>query len=964
MIADTFANAFNRDLLDDAYLKWQADPASVEPTLRAFFAGVEFAGNGNGHPANGANGTNGHGPAPAVQAAPDVLRQTGVVRLITAYRDLGHLEAHLDPLSATPPPPHPMLALERFGLAAADRDELVDESMVFGKDGMGRFGDLVDELRRTYCSTMGVEYMYIQDITARKWLAERMEPRQNRPRLPLRQKYRILMTLHQASMFEEFLQKKYQSQKRFSLEGGETLIPVLDALVGKSPALGIKELVVGMAHRGRLNVLVNVLGKSFEEVFNEFEDQYVPDLPGGDGDVKYHFGFSADVVNPNGTVHVSLAPNPSHLEIIDPVVVGRVRAKQRLHKDADRVTGVPILIHGDAAVAGQGVVAETLNLSKLAGYDVGGTVHIVVNNQIGFTTNPADARTSRYCTDVAKMIDAPVFHVNGDDPEMCVYAAELALEFRQAFKRDVFIDIVCFRKYGHNEQDEPAYTQPLMYDTIRNRDNTTKVYARRLADKKFGRGVEGDVTGAIDAEFQSKLAVAVDMPDAAVADYQQRMEAALTAVRGWVSAGTAHKKGMEGFKAVRWERFTQKFTHDPVETGVKLETLARVATAMTEGPDGFTIHPKLKTYLDTRRKGVLDPAGPGVDWGTGEMLAFGSLVLEGIPVRLTGQDARRATFSQRHAVFVDARTGDSYSPLANLAPDQATFEVYDSALSEVACMGFEFGYSMDDPATLVLWEAQFGDFANGAQVMIDQFLASSESKWNRVSGLVLLLPHGYEGQGPEHSSARLERFLQLCAEDNIQVAYPSTSAQHFHLLRRQNKRPFRKPLVVMTPKSMLRNKAAASPVSDFTAGSFREVLDDAGANPDAVKRVVMCSGKVYHDLAAEKARLGTGAVAVVRVEQLYPWPEQQLKAVLGRYRRATEWVWCQEESENNGAWFFVEPRLRGMNFPVEFVGRDASASPSTGSHHVHALEQKEVVQAAFGTTLPFRVVGWKGRAAQ
>jgi len=949
MTANTFANAFNRDLLDDAYLRWRDNPEAVDPTMRAFFAGMEFGG--NGHASNGV-----HAPT----ASEDVLRQTGVVRLVNAYRELGHLEAHLDPLSATIPPPHPMLTLDRFGLSDADLDANVDVSMVYGLNGLGRFRDLVDRLRKTYCGTIGVEYMSLTDVAARTWLAERMEGRRNRPQLPLRQKYRVLITLHQAVMFEEFLQKKYQSQKRFSLEGSETLIPILDALVNKSPSLGIRELVLGMAHRGRLNVLVNIIGKSFEEVFNEFEDQYTPDLPGGDGDVKYHLGFSADVVNTYGKVHVSLAPNPSHLEIINPIVVGRVRAKQRLHRDHDRMTGVPILIHGDAAIAGQGVVMETLNLAKLAGYDVGGTVHIVVNNQIGFTTNPWDARSSRYCTDIAKMIDAPVFHVNGDDPESAVYVAELALEFRQQFKRDVFIDLVCFRKHGHNEQDEPSYTQPLMYETIRSRENVTKIYAKQLADKPFGRGLDEGVSRAIDADFQNQLEEVVKTSEALTAEYQQKMDTALEAVRGAVKAGQAKKKGMEGF-AGRWQGFARKYSHEPVETGVKLEMLQHLARVMTEAPEDFTIHPKLKSLLETRRKSVIDADSPGIDWGTGEMLAFGSLAAEGTPVRLSGQDVRRATFSQRHSVFVDIKTNENYYPLQHVKVGQAPFEAYDSALSEVAVMGFEYGYSIDDPSSLVLWEAQFGDFANGAQVVIDQFLASSESKWNRVSGLVLLLPHGYEGQGPEHSSARLERFLQLCAEDNMQVVYPSSSAQHFHLLRRQMKRSVRKPLIVMTPKSMLRNKAAFSPVSDYAAGRFREVIDDAGANPDQVTRVVLCSGKVYHDLAAERAKLATGAVAVARLEQFYPWPEEQLKAVLGRYRRAREWVWCQEESHNNGGWFFVEPRLRKMGFPFEFVGRDPSASPATGSHHIHALEQRELVQAAFATELPFYVTGWRTR---
>lgn len=947
---DSFANVFNRDWLDDAYERWRRDPESVDVTLRAFFAGMEFGGNG-------------HSPAAsAPRASADVLRQTGVVRLVNAYRELGHLEAHLDPLRLEPPRSHPMLALEHFGLSEADLDQDVDVSMVHGMKGLGRLRDLVQRLRRTYCGTIGVEYMSITDVAARAWLAERMESRRNRPRLPLRQKYRILITLHQALLFEEFLHKKYQSQKRFSLEGGETLIPILDALVSKSPSLGIRELVIGMAHRGRLNVLVNILGKSFEEVFNEFEDQYIPDLPGGDGDVKYHLGFSADVSTPAGPVHVSLAPNPSHLEIIGPIVIGRVRAKQRLHADHERKLGVPILIHGDAAIAGQGVVMETLNLSKLSGYEVGGTVHIVINNQIGFTTNPSDARSSRYCTDIAKMIDAPVFHVNADDPEAAVYVAELALEFRQQFQRDVFIDMVCYRKYGHNEQDEPGYTQPLMYETIRRHEPVTRVYARRLAGLPFGRGLDEEVSDAIDADFQTQLEDALRSSDALVEEYQRKMDTALAAVRGAVQAGQARKKGMEGFGG-RWQGFMRKYSHEPVETGVPRETLHHIAQVMTQPPEGFIIHPKLKTFLENRRKSVVEGDASTIDWGTAEMLAFGTLLLEGTPIRLSGQDARRGTFSQRHAVFVDTQTNAYYYPLQHLGPQQAGFEVYDSPLSEAAVMGFEFGYSMDDPHSLVLWEAQFGDFANGAQVVIDQFLASSESKWNRVSGLVLLLPHGYEGQGPEHSSARLERFLQLAAEENIQVVYPSTAAQHFHLLRRQVKRPFRKPLIVMTPKSMLRNKAAFASIGDLTTGHFREVIDDPTADPDQVIRVVLCSGKVYHDLTAERARRATQAVAIIRLEQFYPWPEQQLLEALSRYRRAREWVWCQEESHNNGGWFFIEPRLNKMSFPIQYVGRDPSASPATGSHHIHALEQRELVQAAFEPPLPFYVTGWRTRTS-
>jgi 2-oxoglutarate dehydrogenase E1 component len=810
---------------------------------------------------------------------------------------------------------------------------------------------LLAALRDTYCRTVGVEYMHIDSLDVRKWLAQRMEPTHNRPAVSHRRQYRILFTLHQAELFEKFLHTKYVGQKRFSLEGGETLIPILDSLVERGPGLGVKEFVIGMAHRGRLNVLANVLRKPFEEIFTEFEDNYLPDSVSGDGDVKYHLGFSADVPTADdGKVHLSLAPNPSHLEVVNPIVEGRVRAKQRLHNDADRTAGVPILIHGDAAFAGQGVVMETLNLSNLAGYRTGGTVHVVVNNQIGFTTNPRDARSTQYCTDIAKFIQAPILHVNAEDPEACVYAAELALDFRQQFKRDVVIDMVCYRKWGHNEGDEPAFTQPLEYKNIRARDPISKVYADRLVEGpgEFTR----EMAAALEQEFAEKLKQAIADADRAATEYRAKLDRALKAVK----AGPPRKRGMEGF-AGRWKGLATGYSHDPVDTGVKPEVLDRIADAIGTFPEGFTPHEKLAPILAKRRDHVR--GRKPVDWGTGEALAFGSLVLEGTPVRLSGQDSRRGTFTHRHATVFDFNTGQAYYPLANLDPKQAPFEVYDSSLSEMAVMGFEFGYSLDDPQSLVMWEAQFGDFANGAQVVIDQFLASSESKWNRSSGLVLLLPHAYEGQGPEHSSARPERFLQLCAEDNMQVAYPTTPAQFFHLLRRQVRRPFRKPLMVLTPKSLLRLPAASSPVEEFTPGHrFLEVIDD-GASPDAVTRVLVCSGKVYYDLAAKQEKLGTKAVAVVRLEQFYPWPEGQLRAVLravlSRYRRAREWVWVQEESQNMGGWQFAEPRLRAMGFPFEYVGRDASASPATGSHHAHEVEQQELVEAAFGGAVPHLV---------
>jgi 2-oxoglutarate dehydrogenase E1 component len=948
----------NGELVDQFFRRWQDDPDSVDPTWQAFFAGMRFAGR---LPGQG-------GPAAATRSDAEMRLQTAAVRLINWYRQAGHLQAQIDPLGLSPAPASPLLGLETYGLSAADLDRTVDGSMYFGIEGPVRLRELLDALRETYCRTVGVEYMHIDSLDVRTWLAKRMEPTRNRHPMPLRQKYRILMTLHQAELFEKFLHTKYVGQKRFSLEGGETLIPLLDAIIERGPGLGVKEFVIGMAHRGRLNVLANVLNKPFEEIFNEFEDNYLPQsTTDGDGDVKYHLGFSADVQTSDGnSVHLSLTPNPSHLEIVDPVVEGRVRAKQRLFADAERRVGVPILIHGDAAFAGQGVIMETFNLMNLAGYKTGGTVHVVVNNQIGFTTNPRDSRSTQYCTDIAKFVQAPIFHVNAEDPEACVAVAQLAMEFRQTFKRDIVIDMVCYRKWGHNEGDNPAYTQPTQSKVIEKKEPLSRVYAARLAEQSAGEGVAANVSEAIGEAFKEKLAEALQVTDTAADEYRKRMQQAYDETKALVKSGRTRRRGMEGF-AGRWKGFTHAYSHTPVQTGVPAEELDRIADAIGTFPEGFTPHPNLQKILEARRDNIR--GRKYLDWGTAEALAFGSLVIEGTPVRLSGQDSRRGTFTQRHAVVVDFNTGAEYYPLAHLDPKQASFDVYDSSLSEAAVLGFEFGYSLDDPQTLVMWEAQFGDFANGAQVIIDQFLTSCESKWNRSSGLVLLLPHAYEGQGPEHSSARLERFLQMCAEDNIQVVYPTTPAQYFHLLRRQVRRDFRKPLVVMTPKSLLRysekkpmEHQAASRVSEFTDGHFREVLDDQKANPEQVTRVLLCSGKVYYDLATRRDELKAESVAVVRLEQFYPWPGEQLAGVLGRYRGCKEWVWVQEESQNMGGWSFAEPRLRALGFPFEYVGRDASASPSTGSHHVHEREQKLLVDGAFASTPPSPIgpgyVGW------
>jgi len=915
---------YNRDLLEELFRRFQSNPDALDPTWRAFFSGMQFAGKLEQHDSS--------------MSAPDLRLQTGVFQLVLWYRQAGHLQADIDPLRETPPDSHPLLRLDHFGLTDADRNARVDSSSYCGVAGPGRLADLLAALRETYCRTIGVEYMHINSLDIRKWLAERMEPARNQPNFTSDQQRRILTSLHQAELFEKFLHAKYVGQKRFSLEGGETLIPVLDALVERSPAVGAKELVIGMSHRGRLNVLANILRKPFEEIFHEFEDNELPDSFSGDGDVKYHLGFSADVASgEGGSIHLSVTPNPSHLEIVNPVVEGRVRAKQRLHQDTERTMGVPVLIHGDAAIAGQGVVMETLNLAGLDGYRTGGTIHLIVNNQIGFTTNPRDSRSTEYCSDIAKFVQAPIFHVNAEDPEACVYAAELAFDFRQTFKRDVVIDLVCYRKWGHNEGDEPAFTQPLEYKRIRGRDPISKIYARRLSEGPSE--ITEEVTTAIEREFEEKLQQAIRDSDAAAAAYRAKMDRAHHAVK----EGASRRRGFEGFSGL-WKGLGMDYSHDPIETGVNLDVLDRIADAIGTFPDGFTPHEKLAPILAKRRENIR--GRKLVDWGTGEALAYGSLVLEGTPVRLSGQDTRRGTFTHRHAVVIDYNTGEPYFPLNHLDPRQAPFEAYDSSLSEIAVLGFEFGYSLDDPASLVVWEAQFGDFANGAQVVIDQFLTTCESKWNRSSGLVLLLPHAYEGQGPEHSSARLERFLQMCAEDNIQVVNPTTPAQMFHLLRRQMRRSFRKPLVVMTPKSLLRLPAASSPVSDFTAGCFREVIADP-FEPSAVDRVLLCSGKVYYDLLAKQKTLG-GNTALLRLEQFYPWPEEQVKSVLQRYRRCKNWLWVQEEPRNMGGWRFVELRLKTMDFPFEYVGREESASPATGSHRIHEAEQRRLVDTAFG----------------
>jgi 2-oxoglutarate dehydrogenase E1 component len=848
-----------------------------------------------------------------------IAKQAGVLQLVRAYRVRGHLWADLDPLHYRPEPT-PELELSTYGLTVWDLDREFIAGGLGGHHGTLKLREILETLQRTYCWHIGVEYMHIQDTDCRHWLQERMESAAHAEPLPHDQQNHILMRLNVAEAFEKFLHTNYVGQKRFSLEGAETLIPMLDALLRDAASSGVEEVVMGMAHRGRLNVLAHVVGKPCGEIFREFEGAD-PMSTHGSGDVKYHLGAKGTYEAPDGRrVEIVLASNPSHLEAVDPVVQGMTRARQDKIDDKSRERVLPVLIHGDASFAGQGVVAETLNASQLKGYRTGGTVHLVVNNQIGFTTGPADARSSTYPTDVAKMVRSPIFHVNGDHPEEAVRVVRLALAYRQAFKRDVVVDLVCYRRWGHNEADDPSYTHPILYSRIDRHRSVRKLYTEQLIRR-----------GDLD----------VEEAETALEDFRQRLRDVHDEVR------EARQEDRRGKTELPTEGRDSGAPDQPT-TAVELERLERVLAGLERTPADFTPHPKLRKQLSQRTARFSEER---IDWGLAEALAFGSLVLEGTPVRLSGEDSGRGTFSQRHATLYDHESSAPYVPLAHLSDDQASFNPYDSLLSEFAVMGFEYGYSVDYPDALVMWEAQFGDFVNGGQVIIDQFLVSAESKWEQRSGVVLLLPHGYEGQGPEHSSARLERFLQLTADDNIRVAYPSTPGQYFHLLRRQARLVERKPLVVMTPKSLLRLPACVSTVADLTRGRFDAVLDDPRV-PDVarVDQLLFCAGKVFYDLDTYRKRNGLENVALVRIEQLYPFPAERLSEVLRRYGSSRDVAWVQEEPRNMGAWEFVEARLRGSLVParnLRYVGRAAGASPATGSARRHIAEQERLVREAF-----------------
>jgi 2-oxoglutarate dehydrogenase E1 component len=862
-------------------------------------------------------------PSSEVLAANEL--QARLSALINAYRVRGHLFANLDPLGLHRGPPKDEFVLQRYGLAHVDPDTIFATGNLAGP-ATEPLRSVLERLKDTYARTIGVEFTFLENQEARDWLRERMELTGNHIDLSREQQIRILTKLTDAEIFEQFLHTKYTGAKRFSLEGGESVIPMLDILVERASELGVEEVVIGMAHRGRLNVMVNIMEMNVRQIFAGFEDDD-PETYVGRGDVKYHLGYSLDRKTASGnSIHMTLAFNPSHLEWVNPVVEGRVRAKQDRKADEHRISVLPLLIHGDAAFVGQGVVAETLNLSRLQAYETGGTVHVVINNQIGFTTNPEDSRSTAYCTDITRMLRCPVFHVNGEDPEAVAQAVTLAAEYRQRFHGDVVLDLFCYRKYGHNEGDEPRFTQPEMYAAIDRKQTVREVYIEHLVKT-------GKLTTEQAEEIKSRR--------------QQDLENALEDTRknGNYNLIPASMLGL-------WTEYKGGSDLDvpDADTRFAREKLDDALDKLTSYPDWFTPHPRIKRFVLDKQRKVLE-TGEGVDWGTAENLAFGTLLLEGVRCRLTGQDVRRGTFSHRHAVIFDSETGRRYTRLGHLSPDQAHLEIYDSSLSEAGVVGFEWGYSLDSPDALVCWEAQFGDFVNTAQVIIDQFISSSEDKWHRLSGLVLLLPHGMEGQGPEHSSARLERFLLLCAEDNMQVVNLTTPAQLFHCLRRQVLRPWRKPLIVMSPKSLLRHRRAISTMDELAEGAFQRIIpDDPVVDPSKARRLVMCTGKIYYDLLERRERDEVDDIGILRVEQLYPLRASELQTRLAPYPKDVDLVWVQEEPWNMGAWYFMRarlPEILGSEQPLRCIARPESASPATGSGASHKLEQQLLIDEVF-----------------
>lgn len=888
----------NLELIEEMYDRYQNDPASVDPSWRSAFS------------ANIYDGT-----APTVHidvTAPADLR---IDRLISSYRTWGHLKADINPIRTTPIDQPWQLSLDVIGFKESELDNLFPTNGLLAKPE-ATLQEIIDTLEDIYCSKIGIEYMGIQNLEMQHWIQRKIEPNLFRVNLSIDQKRSILQHLNKSELFEVFLHTKYVGQKRFSLEGGETLIPILAALIDSGAELDLRQFVIGMAHRGRLNVLSNILEKSYSLIFSEFEEGYIPLSFEGSGDVKYHKGFSSRVKLHGKELEILLMPNPSHLEAVNPVVLGQVRAQQDATHDVEKAHSLPILIHGDAAIAGQGIIYETMQLYDLEGYSTGGSIHVVINNQIGFTTTPRSGRSTHYCTDIARAFNAPVFHVNAEDPESCVAATNLAIELRQKFKCDVFIDLNCYRKYGHNEGDEPAFTQPHEYDLIRSKKPIREIYR----DDLIHQGVlERQMAESLEVEFKAAL------------------QDALTGLRLPEKKPTLEEPAKQQVKKV--DLFA------PVETGVALKTLQSLANKICTIPDGVTVHRKLEKLIQERQEMAkgLKP----VDWGMGESLAYATLLNENRWIRLSGQDSCRGTFSHRHAIWMDQSKEEAYCPFKQL---NGRFDVYNSPLSEYAVLGFEFGYSFAKPDALVLWEAQFGDFSNGAQIIIDQFISTSEMKWGQKNGVTMLLPHGYEGQGPEHSSARMERFLALCGENNMQVVDPTTPAQMFHLLRRQLHKPMGKPLIIFTPKGLLRHPECVNPIEDFSKGAFQEVLDDP-TSPKKVKTLVFCTGRIYYDLNAERPKRKVKDMAIVRVEQLYPLHEEKLKSLIKKYKDYKDCYWVQEEPENMGAWDFIRPLLRQLlpgDSAPQYIGRNRSASPAAGSFALHQRQHKQIIEALFG----------------
>jgi 2-oxoglutarate dehydrogenase E1 component len=911
----SIASRANLDLIEENYRRWQEDPRAVDASWSAFFEGFEL---GNLPQKNGA----------ATRAAPAEGKREGPLQtrldgLVYAYRTLGHTVARINPL-ADKRPENVLLTLRELGFSEKDLDLRV--SSKFFADGREMaLREMIALLQKIYAGSIGAEFMHIQNTRIRNWVRHRLESRPEKQATSRNVQIALLRALLEAESFEMFLHTRYVGQKRFSLQGAESLMVILDTILHKCPGVGVEEICMGMTHRGRLNVLANFLRKSLKIIFTEFTENYIPELVAGDGDVKYHLGYrTVRKLSSGAKVEIRLAANPSHLEAVDPVVEGTARARQRIRGDTEhRHKVLPLLIHGDAAFAGQGIVAETLNMSQLHGYSTGGTVHVVVNNQIGFTTLPEDARSSMYATDIAKMIEVPIFHVNGDDPLAVMFVSQLALDFRQEFARDVVIDMYCYRRFGHNEGDEPSFTQPELYAKIDKRPSTAQLYKTELLEA--GTLTEDDAA-SLETEFELRLDMTLEE----------------------VKSLEKTKKNDQARFKESTAVFQPEYTSSPVSTAISEKTLEAIVDALTRVPEDFNVQPKIQRIVLEHRRKIFEKGGP-YEWHYAEQLAFGSLMLEGIPIRLSGQDSSRGTFSTRHSILYDGKTAAPYIPLMHMAEKQARICIYNSLLSEAAVLGFDYGYSLDYPNMLCLWEAQFGDFVNGAQTIIDQFIVSAESKWQRPSGIVMLLPHGYEGQGPEHSSGRLERFLQACAEDNIQVCNLTTAAQYFHVLRRQMKRDFIKPLIIMTPKSLLRAEFASSPAAEFLNGRFEEILPAPKVgSAKTTRRVIFCSGKVYYDLLKYRDERKIDNVAIIRVEQIYPLAETKLKALVKPFPATAKLVWCQEESQNMGAWTFMEPRLRKMfKREVAYAGRDASASPAVGALARHKREQAKLIAEAF-----------------